>query len=551
MIDPAAASAHASRRCPEVAVLQELFPFYFSVALSGEIAQVGERWGSIAPEVKVGARFDEVFEVDRPSGLLGVPRFASHADEIFLLRLRSRPNFWLRGQFIPGERVSDSSDLLFAGGPWLTKLKDLHTLGLELRDFPPHDPRGDLLIVLQTQESTLADLSSLTARLREELKHQKALEGQLRQIQKMELVGRFAGGMAHNFNNILMAIHGYAALSLMRLTPGDPLREWVEQIKSAADHAASLTRALLTLSRQHPMKLMPLDLAKELREIQQLVMPLLGERVRFSMDLPPSVGSVIADVSALKQMMMNLIINARDAMPQGGSVTVGVATRVRKESGTDLERHLVEVSVTDTGVGMDAKTKSQLFEPFFTTKEVGKGLGLGLSTVYGLMQQCGGSIEVESEVGKGTTFRLLFQRSSEAASGSSAAARPAPAGGGRVLLVEDEPLVRNLLQQLMGRAGYEVAVAAEPAAALDLIKRGEKFDVMVTDVQMPGMTGPQLSAQIEATLGPMPTLFVSGHTDDPVLAQGAIAPHHRYLQKPFAPADMMAAIAEIARKPAH
>jgi len=229
MSEAAAPNSSGSRRRPELAVLQELFPFYFSMLPSGAIVEVGDRWAGLAPEVAAGAGFFVVFELDRPSGLTDVAKFASRPHDIFLFRLKSRPEYWIRGQFIPGGKVSDSSALLFAGGPWLTRLKDLQTLGLELRDFPPHDTRGDMLVVLQTHESNAADLRSLALRLREELKLQKSLQGQLRQIQKMELVGRFAGGMAHNFNNILMAIHGYAALALMRLTPGDPLREWIQR----------------------------------------------------------------------------------------------------------------------------------------------------------------------------------------------------------------------------------------------------------------------------------------------------------------------------------
>ena len=445
-------SLSASTRTPaaDEVLARRLFPFCFAIDAERRITIVGDRWQLVAPELALGAAFDEVIEIERPNNVTSFEEILKSDASIFILTLRSRPLFKLRGQFLALNNAAGAAQALFVGGPWITRVAELTELGIELQDFPPHDPRGDLLFVLQTQESNMADLRALTGRLREQMKRQAQLESQLLQIQRMELVGRFAGGMAHNFNNILMAIHGYAALALSRVPAGDPVRSWVEQIRSATDHAASLTRALLAMSRQHPLKLEPLDLRRELADIERLLRPLLGERIELLCEVDGSIGPSQADRAALKQIVMNLVLNARDAMPHGGSVRIRVEPASRAPTPDVKREDFLELRVADTGIGMDESTQTRIFDPFFTTKEVGKGVGLGLSSVAGLVEQCRGHISVESALGRGTTFRVFLPLVEGSASDvAPVALAPVGGRGERLLLVEDEPLVRKLFEQLL------------------------------------------------------------------------------------------------------
>ena len=396
---------------PDVRLVRELFPFCFTVDEGLRIAMVGQRWESFDASVQVGAGFFEVFEIERPTGIAGEADIVARADDVFVLALRTRPSFKLRGQFVPRSKCSCGGCLLFVGGPWITQVAELARLGLGLADFPPHDPRGDFLVLLQTQESTLSDLKQLASRLRatgaaleartreieREMALRASLEAQLRQSQKMEAIGRLAGGIAHDFNNILMAVQGYVALSLSRIAPNDPVRSWVEEIRKAADRAANLTRQLLAFSRQQVLRPQALDLAHEMREFEKLLGPLIGERIRLTVTAEPGLGHAWADASAINQIVMNLALNARDAMPNGGDLEI--RSRIRHEVPGDTVRGggFIELSVRDSGIGMDEATRSRAFEPFFTTKEPGKGSGLGLAQVYGVVEQVVGALDGESE----------------------------------------------------------------------------------------------------------------------------------------------------------
>lgn len=545
---------------PDVMLVRELFPFCFTLDGDFRIRMAGSRWESFAPEVRTGAAFDEVFVIERPSGVSGEASIVAHADAVFLLSVRSRPEVRVRGQFVPRSKCSCSGCLLFVGGPWITRIAELHEHGLELADFPPHDPRGDFLVLLQTQETTLADLKQLTSRLRStgaaletrnrelerEIQLRAELEAQLRQSQKMEAIGRLAGGIAHDFNNILMAVQGYVALSLSRVSANDPVRSWIEEIRKASDRAANLTRQLLAFSRQQVLRPQAVDLAHELKEFEKLLSPLVGERIRLTVRSEPDIGFVWADASAINQVVMNLALNARDAMPNGGELEIGCRLRRDVQTETFRDAGFIELSVRDTGIGMDDATKARAFEPFFTTKEPGKGSGLGLAQVYGLVEQCGGTIEIESEVGRGSCFRVLIPRI-EAEQPSQAPERGAAQGGRgeRLLLVEDEPLVRKLLDQLLSRAGYQVTAMGDPLEALALTGEPEPFELLVTDVVMAGLTGPELAARIEERLGAIPTVFMSGHTADEAMRSGEILPHQRFMPKPFAPAEFLAIVREL------
>ena len=371
-------------------LIRTLFPFFIAIDRSLRVTAVGPRWQTALPELEIGASFSDHVVIDRPTDVTEFDAISAHDGAIFMLSLAKRPLFKLRGQFVRVHGDDGADRLLFVGGPWFTNISDLSALGLTMQDFPPHDARGDFLILLQTQESTNRDLRELTARLRSQMAKQRQLEEELRQIQKMELVGRFAGGIAHNFNNILMAIHGYTALALSRAPAGEQVRNSLEQIRLATDHAAALTRALLAMSRQHPLRIESLDLRREVSELERLAKPLLGERVELVCEVHPDAGRAQADSAALKQILMNLVLNARDAMPKGGHVRIEARPPTTAPSESLRHGDFVEFLVSDDGIGMDEATKARIFEPFFTTKEVGKGVGLGLSSVYGLVEQLGG-----------------------------------------------------------------------------------------------------------------------------------------------------------------
>jgi signal transduction histidine kinase len=549
----------SGRPSESAGLLRGLFPFFIEADEQGRIDLVGARWSAIAPEVAVGAQFFDALVIERPTGVSTIADMISRANDVFLISLRKRSDFKLRGQFVSHRGPDGVARALFVGSPWITRIDDLARFGLELADFPPHDSRGDFLILLQSQESTLADMQLLTRRLRStadalesrnrdmvrEMDLRAQLETQLRQSQKMEAVGRLAGGIAHDFNNILMAMQGYAGLALSRLSANDPVRGWVEEIRKASDRAASLTRQLLAFSRQQVMRPAALDLMKEVREVEALLRPLIGERITLSVVSHGEVGRVWADVSAIHQIVMNLAINARDAMPTGGVLEISIGPAHREDG--SVEPGFAAISVRDTGIGMDAATKARIFEPFFTTKEVGKGSGLGLATVYGLVEQCHGSVSVESELGRGSVFRVRLPLAGESQRAVAEPQRSDAAGGRgeRVLLVEDEPLVRRLLEQLLSRAGYQIVAASEPSEALARVDRERPFDLLVSDVVMARMTGPELASEIESRRGPIPTIFMSGHTELDVIRAGKLAPHQRFMPKPFAPAELLVLVREL------
>jgi PAS domain S-box-containing protein len=325
----------------------------------------------------------------------------------------------------------------------------------------------------------------------------RALQGQLLQAQKMEAVGRLAGGIAHDFNNMLTAVMSYSDLLLQDLAVGDPRREDVAEIASAARRAAGLTRQLLAFSRQQVLQPWPLDLNTTVIEIEKMLGRLIGADVEVVTHLDPHLGIVKADPGQIEQVLMNLAVNARDAMPEGGRLTIETANvafgepYARSHPG-NLTGEYVMLSVSDTGSGMSAETRARIFEPFFTTKERGKGTGLGLSTVYGIVKQSGGSIAVESEVGRGTTFRIHLPRvDAEAAALAPAEHRmPRHQGSEVILLVEDDDAVRAVVGRILRAGGYAVLEASNGAQALHICENPEiGLDLIITDVVMPEMGG--------------------------------------------------------------
>jgi PAS domain S-box-containing protein len=380
------------------------------------------------------------------------------------------------------------------------------------------------------------------------------LEQQLRQAQKMEAVGRLAGGIAHDFNNILTAITGYADLLLEDLGATDPRRQDADEIHKAADRAAGLTRQLLAFSRQQVLQPTVLEVNKLVSDLEKMLRRLLGEDVELGTRLAPTTGRVKADPGQLEQVIMNLAVNARDAMPNGGKLTLETGN-VDLDEAYAADHYparagpFVMLAVSDTGIGMSEETQVHMFEPFFTTKEKGKGTGLGLATVYGIIKQSGGFIWVYSEVGHGTTFKLYLPRVEELAERPSQPAQaPARAARGTetVLVVEDEAPVRSVARQVLERHGYTVLEAPSAEAALDIVTRySGTIHLLLTDVVMPGLNGRELANRLAGLRPDAKVIFMSGYTDDAVTRHGVLEPGSAYVQKPFTPDAIARKVREV------
>jgi PAS domain S-box-containing protein len=372
----------------------------------------------------------------------------------------------------------------------------------------------------------------------------KRLEEQYRQAQKMEAVGRLAGGVAHDFNNLLTVINGYSELLLEAHGPGDPSRELIEGLRAAGDRAAALTRQLLAFSRHQLVAPQTLDLNAAVADTEKLLRRLIGEDIELACRLDPGLGRVRADPAQVQQVLLNLAVNARDAMPRGGRLTIETRdvrlgeADVRPGSGARPGRYAV-LAVADTGVGMDEATRARLFEPFFTTKGPGLGTGLGLATVYGIVQQSGGWIDVATAPGRGAAFTIYLpqaDRPSAADAGTPAPAAPRPPATGTVLLAEDEREVRSLIGFTLRRAGYTVLEAADGAEALRLCARYRgAIRLLVSDVVMPHLSGRELADRLKALHPDLRVLFVSGYTEDAVVRHGILKEEVAFLPKPFTP----------------
>ncbi len=382
---------------------------------------------------------------------------------------------------------------------------------------------------------------------------QRRLQRELVQAQKMEAVGRLAGGIAHDFNNLLTAILGSAELALDTLPAGAPEREEVDEVRKAALRAADLTRQLLAFSRQQviaPKVLNPNDVVGGM---DKMLRRLLGEDVELRAALASDLGAVKVDPSQLEQVVLNLAVNARDAMPDGGTLTI--ETQNIELDQRYVQGHLsaqpgpyVMLAVSDTGVGMDAGTQARIFEPFFTTKEKGRGTGLGLATVYGIVKQSGGWIWVYSEPGHGTTFKVYFPRVAEvAAPATTSPAPPASVRGSEtILVVEDDETIRNLVLKVLKGNGYTVLVAANGDEAERVAGQHHgRIHLLITDVVLPGLSGPEVARRLVTTRTDTRVLYLSGYTNDAVLRRGVLEAGVAFLQKPFTPGVLGRKIREV------
>ena len=369
------------------------------------------------------------------------------------------------------------------------------------------------------------------------------LEQQLRQSQKMDAVGQLAGGVAHDFNNLLTVIQGYSAMALEGMGPEDELREPLEEIEKSAISAASLTRQLLTFSRLQVVRPKVLNVNAVIKQMEKMLRRVIGEDVELTMVGADDLADIQADPGLIEQIVMNVAINARDAMPQGGKLIVETANLFldKEYAGAHLAiktGNHVMLAVTDTGTGMDAGVLSHIFEPFYTTKPQGRGTGLGLATVYGIVQQMEGSIWVYSEPGRGTTFKIFFPvvEGSGRSDVEAPEGRMVSRGQETILLVEDEEGVRKFVRTMLEKQGYTVVEAADTEKALSLATDfPDRIDLLLTDVIMPRMNGPELAGRIAAIRPGLKVLFMSGYTDRTIRLQDRLADNTHFIQKPFTP----------------
>jgi two-component system, cell cycle sensor histidine kinase and response regulator CckA len=440
-----------------------------------------------------------------------------------------------------GHRLGDHARAGFAFDEvWATLRRDGRTRG-ELAVLRPDGQAREVEFTVTADflpGSHLAVLRDVT--------EGRQLEAQFRQAQKMEPLGRLAGGVAHDFNNLLNVITGYGELLARSLPEGSPSRQRTDHILKAADRAAGLTRQLLAFSRRQVLQPRVFDLNAEVSDTARLLERLIGENIQLNLRLDARLGRLKADPSQIDQALMNLAVNARDAMPRGGTITI-------ETRNADLDEHYarehlgakpgpyVLLEVTDTGVGMDADTQRHIFEPFFTTKPKGKGTGLGLATVYGVVKQSGGYIWVQSQPGRGTRFQIFLPRVEEPLAVPPAAGAQAATvrGGETVLLVEDEELLRRMTREVLEQSGYHVLEAANGDEAIRISRSYPgTIQVMLTDVVMPGLSGPELSRVLASVRPRMKVLYVSGYPDDASVPAVRPADGTDFLQKPFTPAAL-------------
>jgi len=382
---------------------------------------------------------------------------------------------------------------------------------------------------------------------------QEHLEEQLRMSQKMEAIGSLAGGVAHDFNNLLSVILGNTAFAMEALREADPIRGDLVEVKQAAERAVALTRQLLAFSRKQTLQPVPLNLNQIAAGVEKMLRRIVGEDLDYVQVLAPDLGLVLADPGQIEQVLMNLVVNARDAMPAGGKLTIETANVEFDEE--YAARHVavtpgayVRLAVTDTGCGMDEKTKARLFEPFFTTKQKGKGTGLGLSTVYGIVKQSGGNIWVYSELGLGTTFKIYLPRELDAAATVPQTEHVVTRATGTetVLVVDDEEALRRVAQRSLTAAGFTVLTAAGGAEALEsAAQHPAEIQLLLTDVVMPKMSGRALALELAKTRPAIKVLYMSGYTDNAIVHHGVLDEGTQFLGKPFTGAELARKVREV------
>jgi signal transduction histidine kinase/ActR/RegA family two-component response regulator len=444
-----------------------------------------------------------------------------------------------------GKRLSE---LLIADDP-VTKefMATFIQSGYRITDRESHerDAQGRVKIFRNTMAG-IVDQGHLvrTWGIQRDVTERMHMEEQLRNAQQLEAIGRLAGGVAHDFNNILSIIMGHGELLLATAGGDERSRNGLEQIRRAADRAASLTQQLLAFSRKQVLQPQVLDLNQAVADVQKMLSRVIGEDIELIATLHPSLLSVKADPGQIEQVLVNLAVNARDAMPHGGKLAMETSNvELTTEQGRDLDLppgRYVMLKVTDTGLGMDAATLPHIFEPFFTTKPMGKGTGLGLATVYGILKQSGGTIQVESETGQGATFRIYLPATEGGLHKPERTGSEKVTGGSETILIaEDEADLRELTRIFLEGYGYKVLDANGAEQALQTAELyAEPIHLLLTDVIMPGMSGRQLAERILSKRPETKIVYMTGYTDDMVAQHKVLEPGVQLLQKPFSKSDL-------------
>jgi PAS domain S-box-containing protein len=492
---------------------------------------------------------DSIFILDRTGRFQYINRYGA-------AQLKSSPEEIIQqdlSRFFPAETrnklMRDVETVIRIGSPLFLQDK-LHLAGREVW-------LDTVLVPLRVNGNNVPNVLGVTRDITWRKQSEDAkikLESQLYQSQKMEAVGRLAGGVAHDFNNLLTAVLGYSDLALKRLLPEDPLHREIREIRQAAERATVLTRQLLAFSRKQVFQSKVLDLGEVVSDLKQMLDRLLSDDIILDMRCEPGTGSVVADPAQIQQVVLNLAINARDAMPDGG--TLSIQTRkveLRKNPvSLDFPEHPgshVLLTVCDTGCGMDLETQSHLFEPFFTTKPPGKGTGLGLATVHGIITQSGGHIEVYSEPGRGTVIKIYLPEYRGALESDEDKIEQAARGNETILLVEDSIQVRALTRRILSSYGYRVLEAADGPAAMEVSKRERgRIHLLLTDVVMPGMNGSALAGLLIDSRPDVKVVYMSGYTDDEVIRRLALDSTCDFIPKPFRPEALALKLREVLEK---
>lgn len=424
-------------------------------------------------------------------------------------------------------------------------------LGQRIEILALHSDGTEFPVELSVTRIGAAEPPSFTGFVRD-ISERKRIEGQLFQSQKMEAIGLLAGGIAHDFNNLLTAISGYSEMTLRKMPAVDPLRRNIEAVRDAGNRAAALTGQLLAFSRKQVLQPKVHNLNNVVTDLEKMLRRIIRESVEFRIVLDPDLGNIKADPGQIEQVIMNLAINAHDAMPDVGTLTIETKNVYLDED--YVSQHIeiapgpfVRLSVTDTGAGMDEQTQRRIFDPFFTTKELGKGTGLGLSTVYGIVKQSGGDIMVYSEIGHGTTFKIYIPRVDENVQALGPAVSVEDYSGTEtILLVEDEEVVRNLTREILTSYGYKVLEAKSGPEALSICDaHSEPIHLLLTDVIMPKMSGSDLKDQMIKNCPDIKILFMSGYTDDSIAHSGILDSDIAFIEKPFSPDSLVRKVRDV------
>ena len=509
-------------------LVDRAFPFHVAVDQQMSIVEVGPRLRSLLAADPIGRPLDQVLRIDRPLTAPDFDHIKEAVDEVQVLDVIEHPGLRLRGEFIP-DMVGSEDVLRFIGHPWITDLAELSKFGLDLRDFPPHVGLGDLLILLQVRNNSLEDMKRLATQLRattreleernvsleQELEARRRLEAQLQQAQKMEAIGRLAGGVAHDFNNVLLAITGYTSLA-QREEDRELAKAHLDKVLDAADRAAGITSRLLTFARRKRLEVTDVQLDEALSESDMMLRPLIGEQIDLDTQCAPNAGSIHVDPVALQQVIMNLVVNARDAMPEGGRIEVRAHQETSSTpqvlfSGERAAGKWGVISVRDFGAGIDPADIDRVFEPFFTTKQLGQGTGLGLATVWWITSESGGQVDMQSTPGEGTMVTIHIPAGVDVVDLNVDDA-PGAFPKLSILVVEDDAMVRAPLVELLQVEGCKVQSASCAAEAIQIAQeKGTSFECLLCDVILPDSNGREVAKQLRELIPGLKVVMMSGY----------------------------------------